>query len=226
MIEQFAAFLTAIIVKLGYLGIVIMLAIESTFIPLPSELVVIPAGYLASKGQMNVYLIIICGAIGSMLGAYLNYWIADKYGREFLHKHAKYFLTSQSKLEKLEAFFKRHAAFNTFFGRLIIGVRHYISFPAGLAKMDLKKFFFFTGLGSALWVSILTAIGYVIGKNIALAEAYLTEITVYLILGILCIAAIYFAIVYRMYLKEVLHKIHHHVRTKILKKGPEPGKPL
>lgn len=222
MIIEIAAWITSVILKLNYFGIVLLLAIESSFIPLPSELIMIPAGYLVFKGYFNIYVVIICGTIGSILGALFNYWLADKYGRQFIHKNAKYLFTTKEKLEKIEKFFLRHSAFSTFFGRLIFGVRHYISFPAGLAKMDIKKFILYTGLGAFIWVSILTYLGYKLGQNLDLAKTYLHQVTIYMVLAILLIGIIYFSIIYRMYISDFIHRMH----KKITKKEQKPAKTL
>jgi len=180
-----------IIEQLGYAGILVMMALESTFVPLPSEIVMIPAGVLAAQGRMNPWIAILMGVIGSWLGAMFNYYLAVKFGRPFLNKFGKYLLMPPHRLDKVERFFLRHGEISTFTGRLILGVRHYISFPAGLARMNLARFSFFTVFGAAVWVSILTWIGYAAGTQLdkitsdsihALWDQYSTHITVGLIL--------------------------------------------
>jgi membrane protein DedA with SNARE-associated domain len=151
--------------SMGYLGIIVLMFIESTFIPLPSELVIPPAGYLISQNQMSWTGVIVSGTTGSVLGALLNYAIAVYLGRPFILKYGRYFGITQKHFIKGEDFFLKHGNISTFIGRLILGVRHYISFPAGLARMDLKKFCFYTAFGAGIWVWVLAYIGYFVGNN-------------------------------------------------------------
>jgi membrane protein DedA with SNARE-associated domain len=170
MFESFYLIIYNYLFQLGYFGIFLLVTIESSFIPFPSEIVMIPAGYLASIGKLNIYIAIILGILGSIFGALINYFIAYKFGRTFLHKHAKWFFTSEQSLNKMEKFFYDNGAITTSFGRLIPVVRQYISFPAGLSKMPITEFVFYTGLGAGIWVTILTCLGYFLG-NIAKALA-------------------------------------------------------
>jgi membrane protein DedA with SNARE-associated domain len=142
-----------------------LMFIESTFIPLPSELVIPPAGYLISQNQMSWTGVIASGTLGSVLGAVFNYTIAMYLGRPFILKYGRYFGISQSHFIKGENFFLKHGNISTFIGRLILGVRHYISFPAGLCKMKIGKFCFYTALGAGIWVWVLAYIGYFVGNN-------------------------------------------------------------
>jgi membrane protein DedA with SNARE-associated domain len=150
---------------MGYPGIVILMFIESTFIPLPSELVIPPAGYLISQNQMSWAGVILSGTLGSLLGALFNYAIAIYLGRPFILRYGRYFGISQKHFAKGELFFQNHGTISTFIGRLILGVRHYISFPAGLARMHMGKFCFYTSLGAGIWVLVLAYIGYFVGNN-------------------------------------------------------------
>jgi len=150
---------------LGYPGIVLLMALESSFFPFPSEVVIIPAGYLAHQGGMSLPLVIIMGILGSLIGALVNYAIAITLGRAALLKWGKWIFLPEQKFQRVEKFFQRHGEIGTFIGRLIPVVRQYISFPAGLAHMSLARFTFFTGLGAGLWVTILAYIGYFVGDN-------------------------------------------------------------
>jgi membrane protein DedA with SNARE-associated domain len=161
----FLNWLVDMIGSMGYPGIMLLMFIESTFIPLPSELVIPPAGYLISQNQMSWTGVIASGTLGSVLGAVFNYTIAMYLGRPFILKYGRYFGISQSHFIKGENFFLKHGNISTFIGRLILGVRHYISFPAGLCKMKIGKFCFYTALGAGIWVWILTYIGYFVGNN-------------------------------------------------------------
>lgn len=149
--------------SLGYVGIFILMFLESSFFPFPSEVVMIPAGYLVYTCEMNAFLVVICGIAGSLAGALLNYYLALKFGREFILRFGKYFFFTEQTMQKMESFFAKHGHISTFIGRLIAVVRQYISLPAGLARMNLAKFCFYTSLGAGIWVTILTIIGYYAG---------------------------------------------------------------
>lgn len=178
---------------MGYLGIIFLMTIESSFIPFPSEIVVPPAAYLASKGEMNIYLVILSSVIGSLLGAIINYILAMTLGRTFIYsftktKISKFLLINEKTIIKSETLFNKHGALSTFFGRLIPGVRQLISIPAGLAKMNIFKFLFFTFLGSIIWTIILAVIGYQFGANENLLHSYYEEISnIGLVLGIILV---------------------------------------
>lgn len=193
--HDIAAWIVDAIGGVGYLGIFILMFLESTFIPVPSEIVMIPAGYLAQKGEMNFIIATLMGVLGSLGGALFNYFFAYKYGRVFLHKYGKYILLSHDKLAKLEDFFIKHGEISTFSGRLILGVRHLISLPAGYSRMNLSKFIIYTTLGSAIWVLVLMTVGYLVGSNEALVEHYLGIATTIAVVGIVFIAIIY---IYKM----------------------------
>ncbi|MFN3396522.1 MAG: DedA family protein [Thermodesulfovibrionales bacterium] len=170
--EEFLQYLVKTIGSLGYPGIFILMAMESTVIPLPSELIMPPAGYLVSKNEMNIFLAIISGTLGSLAGAYINYSVSYYLGRPFFLKYGRFFLLSEKKLRRIEDFFLRHGEVSVFTGRLLPVARHLISIPAGLAGMAHLKFSFYTILGAGLWVSVLTYIGYLIGENEELIKTY------------------------------------------------------
>lgn len=165
--------LIAFISEIGYLGIFIGMFLESTPIPLPSEIIMIPAGIAASHGVMNIYLAIIFGVLGNLAGAIFSYFIAASLGRAILFKVGKYFFLKPPAIIKIENFFNRHGAISIFIGRIIPGVRHLISLPAGVAKMNFPLFCLYTFLGSAIWTAILTVLGYFIGKNQDSIKEYL-----------------------------------------------------
>ena len=186
MLHDIAMSIVELVEQLGYLGIFIMMFLESTFFPFPSEVAMIPAGFLAAKGDMNLILAIVVGTFGSLTGALFNYYLARKYGRKGILKFGKYFFFTEEKLEKMEKFFVDHGSFSTFVARLIPGVRQLVSLPAGLSKMPLDKFALHTTLGAGLWVTVLALLGYFLGENEALIEEYLHQI----VLGTLAIIAI------------------------------------
>ncbi|MCK9162590.1 MAG: DedA family protein [Arcobacteraceae bacterium] len=176
---------------LGYIGIFFMMFLESSFFPFPSEVVMIPAGYLAFKGEMDLSLAIICGISGSLAGSLFNYYLALKFGRAFLQKYGKYVLVKEQTLQKMEEFFAKHGHISTFSGRLIPAVRQYISLPAGLARMDLLRFSLYTSLGAGIWVAILALLGYYIGHNEVLLKEYLHTIII-TILVLLLVAVLFY----------------------------------
>ncbi|VAY86305.1 putative integral membrane protein (dedA homolog) [hydrothermal vent metagenome] len=179
-------FLVSTIGSLGYFGIFALMFLESSFFPFPSEVVMIPAGYLAFQGDMSLTLVLVCAILGSLAGAWFNYLLAFKFGRRFLSK-----IMSHEKIDKLELFFENHGHISTFTGRLIPGIRQYISFPAGLAKMDGIKFSIYTTLGAGIWATILTILGYFLGANQELIHTYLKEITIVTVILVLIIIVIY-----------------------------------
>lgn len=161
----------------GYTGIFVMMFLESTFFPFPSEVAMIPAGYLAYQGKMSLWLAIAAGLSGSLAGALFNYGLAFYFGRPFLVRYGKYVMFKEEHLQRMEAFFAKHGHVSTFTGRLLPAVRQYISLPAGLARMNIPLFAFYTGLGAGLWVMVLALLGYVIGDNQVLIKENLSTLT-------------------------------------------------
>jgi membrane protein DedA with SNARE-associated domain len=163
---QTLAFIQWCIAHLNYWTITLLMAIESSFIPLPSEIVVPPAAYkAAATGDLNIFLIILFSTLGCDIGALVNYSLACWLGRPIVYKFANskfghFCMLNEQKVYKSENFFQHHGAISTFIGRLIPAVRHLISIPAGLSKMKLSTFIIFTTLGSLIWNSILAAGGY------------------------------------------------------------------
>jgi membrane protein DedA with SNARE-associated domain len=202
MLHDIVNFVVDTVGSLGYIGIFIMMFLESSFFPFPSEVVMVPAGYLAAKGEMNIFLAVFAGIAGSLAGAVFNYFLAMKYGRSFLSKYGKYVLIKEETLQKMEDFFAKHGHISTFSGRLIPAVRQYISLPAGLARMNLWKFSLYTSLGAGIWVIILTLLGYFIGHNQELISEYLKVI----IISILALLAIGILLYIRLKTKKSIIK--------------------
>ncbi|WP_288644097.1 DedA family protein [uncultured Helicobacter sp.] len=161
--NQIIHFIVDTIGSFGYPGIFIMMFLESSFFPFPSEVVMIPAGYLAYKNEMNMSLALLSGALGSLAGAIFNYILAIYFGRAFLLKFGKYFFFTEKTMTKMENFFTKHGEISTFLGRLIPGIRQYISLPAGLARMNLVRFSIYTTIGALIWITILAWFGYYVG---------------------------------------------------------------
>ncbi len=153
--------------NLNYGWIILFMAIESSFIPFPSEVVIIPAAYMAAEeGQMSYFMIVLCGTLGALIGAFINYGLSYWLGRPIVYAFANsrfghICLIDQEKVEKAEAYFDQHGSISTLIGRMIPAIRQLISIPAGLAKMNIVNFAIFTSLGAALWNLILVVIGYV-----------------------------------------------------------------
>ena len=189
--KEIVNYLVSTIGEWGYIGIFLLMFLESSFFPFPSEVIMIPAGYLAYKGDISLWLAILIGVLGSYSGAIFNYFLARKYGRSFLLKYGKYFFIKRTTLEKLDLFFEKHGHISTFNGRLIPGIRQYISLPAGIAKMNVLKFSIYTSLGATIWVSILTFLGYYIGKNESLIKKELHTITIIAIIFVVFTTVIY-----------------------------------
>ena len=161
------AFIQWCLDHLNYWTITLLMAIESSFIPFPSEVVVPPAAYKAASGNsdLNVYLVVLFATIGANIGAIINYYLAYFVGRPIVYKFANsrfghMCLIDEAKVKHAEAYFEQHGALSTFIGRLIPAVRQLISIPAGLAKMKLSTFLIYTTLGAGIWNTILAAIGY------------------------------------------------------------------
>ena len=165
MIHTLIQWLLDTIGAMGYPGILLLMAMESSIIPVPSELVMPPAGYLAYLGKMNMAVAILCGTAGSQIGAYINYFVSHYLGRPLILKYGKYVLIPPDKFVRVERFFLQHGEISTFIGRLLPVIRHLISIPAGVAGMNHVKFSLYTLLGAGIWCTILTLIGYFIGEE-------------------------------------------------------------
>ena len=187
LLHEIINFIVETISQFGYFGIFIGMFLESSFFPFPSEIIMVPAGYLASKWEMNLFLVIFIWILGSLVWSWLNYLLALKLGRKFLER-----FISKQKIDKLEKFFENHGHISTFTWRLIPWVRQYISFPAWLAKMSPAKFSLYTGLWAWLWVIILTLLWYFIWENGDLIKKYLKEITYITIIFIVFLVGIYY----------------------------------
>ncbi len=175
MLDQLAAHLDAIAALApvwGYALIFLFMAIESSFIPFPSEVVMIPAGFLAARGELTLHapvadLALACatGLLGSLAGAYFNYYLSAKLGEPFLRRYGKWFFLKPEALDRACEVFNRYGALTTFVCRLIPVIRQLISIPAGLARMPLGTFTFFTSLGAGIWTFLLALAGYSLGRT-------------------------------------------------------------
>ncbi len=173
MIEQIISYFTNLIISVistsGYLGIFLLMTAESALIPIPSEVTMTFAGYLATTGKFNLLLVIFTGAIANLVGSWLAYWLG-LWGEKhviigLIKKYGKYLLISENEFEKSEKWFRKYGEKITFFSRVLPVVRTFISLPAGIAKMSFKKFTLYTFVGSLIWSTFLAYIGYILGKN-------------------------------------------------------------
>jgi membrane protein DedA with SNARE-associated domain len=176
---------------MGYPGIFALMAMESSIIPLPSELVMPPAGYLAHQGQMNIWIAIFIGTLGSLVGSYANYFAARWLGRPLVLKYGKYVWITEETFAKVEKFFLNHGEISIFIGRLLPVIRHLISIPAGIAGMNHLRFSLYTLIGAGMWCTILAWIGYFIGKEQALIMKYSNQAVIGVILFSAVLIAFY-----------------------------------
>ena len=194
----------------GFILIFVFMTVESSFIPFPSEVVMIPAGFLAYRGLLSTHvpaldlvLAVVIGLAGSMLGAYINYGLSIWLGRPFLHKYGKYFFLKEQHLDRAEEIFRQYGDLATFVCRLLPAIRQLISIPAGLSRMDFRRFTLFTVLGAGIWNVILVLAGWYCGKATADMD-YRTMIHrgmdmihehyIWILLGLAATAAIYLAV--------------------------------
>lgn len=196
IIEGLVEFAIQIIENFGYLGIFILMLLESTAAPIPSEAVMPFAGFLVNSGKFNIFVVSFVGATGSLAGALLSYYVGKFLGRKFILKYGKYLLISQKHINTTENFFNKHGSKAILFARFVPVVRHLISFPAGIAKMNLLKFSIYTFLGSFIWCLILAYLGYVLAENWLIIRQY-TEILDYFIIFIVIIFVLWFWIKFK-----------------------------
>lgn len=186
----------------GYPLIALLMAIESSIVPLPSELVIPPAAHLAhTTGKFSMVGIVIAGAIGSWVGATVMYWISRWAGRPLVLRYGKYFLVSEDKVHKAEIWASRFGSFGVFVSRLLPVVRHLIGIPMGIVKMDFRLYSVFTLIGSAIWSGVLCWIGVVAGQDEKLMKGEMHRIMIWVGAALIVIGALYYLFVHR-YMKH------------------------
>ncbi len=198
--------LILIIKELGYIGIFIGMAIESSFFPFPSETILVPAGVLVAQGEMSFLAVFFAGLVGSLIGAWINYFIALFLGRTaveiLVDKYGRFLFINKDKLKRTDIYFEKHGEITTFIGRLIPGVRQLISLPAGFGRMNFWKFSFYTALGAGIWMIILILVGYFFGSEFS-SEA---KVFVFLLISIVILFAVS-VYIYRKYFSKGLRDL-------------------
>ena len=165
LLEILSGIIVAIISTLGYSGIVLLMAIESACIPLPSEIIMPFSGYLVSTGQMNLWVVAFAGAVGCVLGSLVAYWVGMKGGRPLIEKYGRYVLVSRHDLDLADRWFEKRGEIIVFVSRMLPAIRTFIAFPAGVARMNLKRFVIYTFAGSFPWCLGLAYIGQKLGEK-------------------------------------------------------------
>lgn len=181
ILNNLTDFIISTISGSGYIGIFLLMIAESALIPIPSEVIMPFSGYLVSSGQFNAVYVIMAGSLGNLVGSLVAYYVGFRLGRKFILKYGKYVLLRKNHLEITESYFKKYGARSTFISRMLPAVRTYISLPAGVAKMNLKKFVIYTLIGSIIWNSALTYIGIQLSnewKNILHYSSYFDVIVI------------------------------------------------
>lgn len=165
MLDQFARFVQHVVESLGYPGLFLLITLESTLVPIPSELVMPFAGYLAQQGRFSLAVILVINSTAALLGSGISYWLGVVGGKPLLLKYGKYALVRHKDIERTETFFARHGKATILIARFLPVVRHIISVPAGVARMPLAAFFTQTFIGSTIWGSVLILLGYKLGAQ-------------------------------------------------------------
>lgn len=191
ILSWMANIITSFISWGGNTSVFLLMTLESCGIPIPSEVTMPFAGFLASQGTLNLWTVAIVGALANLAGSLLAYWIGWKGGRPLVEKYGKYILLSHHDLEKSDRFFQKYGKATVFFTRLLPIIRTYISFPAGIAKMNLTEFSIYTLLGSFPWSLGLAYLGFRLGENWEELRGFFHKFD-YLILGLIILGIIYF----------------------------------
>ena len=190
--------LVLIIGKLGYLGIFLGMMIESTIFPLPSEVILIPAGALIAQGQMSFPAVFLTAVAGTIIGALINFFFAMFLGRKLmnilLHKYGRFLFVTESRLKKVDNYFNKHGEITTFVGRLVPVARHLISIPAGFSRMNVFKFVLYTALGAGIWSAFLIYLGYLFWDRLEWINVHLNSLYVPFLILILIGIIIYILI--------------------------------
>lgn len=210
MIEILGHYIINFISSTGYWGVFLLMTVESALIPMPSEVTMPFSGYLVTTGRFNLFLVVLTGAIGNLVGSlaayYLGYWGEDHFVRKFIRKFGKYFLISEHEYDRSEKWFRKYGEAIVFVSRLLPAVRTYISLPAGIAKMNPVKFILYTFIGSLIWTFALTYIGVALGNRWQTIGAYFHAFDALIVIGFILAVFLY-------------------IRHKVKKRGPSLDSP-
>jgi membrane protein DedA with SNARE-associated domain len=191
IIDQLTHIALTLTETFGYWGIYAGMIIESSCIPLPSEVIMLFSGFMVASGMLSFWLVVTAGVLGNLTGSVLTYWIGASGGRSFLQKYGKYFLINAHHMEKADHWFYRYGDWTVFFTRNMPVIRTFISLPAGISRMNFAKFFIFTFVGCIPWNIALTFLGFKLGKNWQSIEPYFRPVS-YAILAALIVGAVWF----------------------------------
>lgn len=187
MVELIGGWIIHFISTLGYFGIFLLMLLESACIPIPSEVTMPFAGSLVALGTFNFWAVVIVGTIGNLVGSLLAYWLGwwgqEAVVRKVIVKYGKYVLISEHEYDRSERWFKNHGELIVLLSRVLPVLRTFISLPAGVAKMNLKKFIFYTVIGCLIWSIVLTEIGVVLGNNWSSLEGYFRKFDVVIVIA-------------------------------------------
>lgn len=197
--QHLSAWYMVMLQSWGYPAIVLMMGLESSIFPLPSEVVIPPAAHLVATGQLQMSMpgIVLAGTLGSWIGATCMYWCARLAGRPLIMRYGKYVLVPAQKVEMAERWANHYGAFGIFFSRLLPVVRHLIGIPAGLIRMDFKTFSIFTVLGSAIWSGVLCWIGVKAGQDEQLMKGDMHRIALWAVAATVVLGSVYYFFVHR-----------------------------
>lgn len=187
ILEMLASFVISSIEAGGYAGITLLMALESANIPIPSEIIMPFSGFLVSQGALSFWLVVFWGAMGNLIGSLVSYAAGYWGGRPFLYRYGKFFFLSPEEVSKGEQWLQRYESSVAFFSRLLPIVRTFISFPAGIARVNIWKFSVYTFAGSFLWSALLTYLGVLAGENWAFLEPYFRRFDVVVLAGIIVV---------------------------------------
>jgi membrane protein DedA with SNARE-associated domain len=191
LLQQLSRIILNLISFSGYPGVFLLMVAESMVLPVPSEIVMPFAGYLAYVGTFNIWIVTLVGTLANLVGSWIAYFIGLKVGRAGILKYGRYVLLRESHLEQAEGWFEKYGDKAIFLSRLTPVLRTVISLPAGIGKMDLKKFTLYTFVGSIPWNFALTYLGYSLGQNWSVIESYFKYIDILIIVGAIAIIAYY-----------------------------------
>lgn len=195
MLESLASFVISIIAKTGYSGIFFLMTIESACIPLPSEVTMPFAGFLVSRGKLDLWIAALSGGLGNLAGSlvayYIGFWGQEHVVRQIIKKWGKYVLISEREFDRAQRWFIKYDEPIVFFSRLLPAVRTFISLPAGIAKMPIKKFILYTILGSFIWSFFLTYVGMILGNNWTSLKIYFHKFDIVIVATFIILVGLY-----------------------------------